>query len=60
MAYKKTIILDGSLDNLEEDCTYAKIYSDDSIALKQYDFTTKKTVSIYLTKEELLKLVNQI
>jgi len=56
------IVLDGNIDNLTQDCTYAKIRegNKDTIALKQYTAGNQKTSTIYLTKEEILKLVNEL
>jgi len=55
------IILDGVIEDLTKDCTYAKIRegNKDVIALKQYTTSNQRTSTIYLTKEEISKLVNK-
>ena len=55
----KYIILEGDIENLEEDCTFAKIITG-GIALKQYDSKSKQTNTIYLTNEEVGELASEL
>jgi len=53
------IVLEGDIENLTEDCTFAKIRKG-GISLKQYDSTSKKTVTIFLTNEEVGELASEL
>jgi hypothetical protein len=56
------IMLDGDIKDSNNDCTFAKIREgmEDIIVLKQYLSANQKTSTIYLTKAEILKLVEEI
>jgi len=53
------IVLEGEIENSDEDCTFAKIRKG-GISLKQYDSISKKTSTIFLTNEEVVQLASEL
>ena len=53
------IVLEGEIENSDKDCTFAKIRKG-GISLKQYDFISKKTSTIFLTNEEVVRLASEL
>jgi len=53
------IVLEGEIENSDEDCTFAKIRKG-GISLKQYNSENKKTSTIYLTNEEVARLASEL
>jgi len=53
------IVLEGEIENSDKDCTFAKILKG-GISLKQYDSISKKTITIFLTNEEVVRLASEL
>jgi len=53
------IVLEGDIENSDEDCTFAKIIKG-GISLKQYDSKSKQMVTIFLTNEEVGELEKEL